>query len=97
MSDPVAAPGDTYVRARWVPAHTVAWVEHADAIMREFGSVEGRVAYEHKHQARWRARRLIDLMVQLRIHPRWHLKEHCSETPQGWVWSVEYLDIRRTK
>lgn len=86
----VQPPDATYVRARWVPAHVVDWVNDCDKIMREHGAVEGAQAYEKRYQARWRAQRLIRLMVQLDLHQRWQLFEHTSRKPAGWTWSVEY-------
>lgn len=87
----VEPPDATYVRSRWVPSHIVDWVNDCDAILREHGSVQGAVGYEKRYQARWRAQRLIRLMVELRLHQRWQLVEHTSRKPNGWTWSVEYL------
>ena len=84
-------PDAVFVRQRFVPNHIVDWVKSCDSIMLEYGIVEGAIGYEQRHQARWRAQRLIRLMVELRIHQRWQLIEHTSRKPNGWIWSVEYL------
>ena len=87
----ITPPDALYVRQRWLPIHTVEWVRNADAIMLEHGIVSGTREYEKRHQARWRAQHLIDLMIVLGLHKRWQLIEHTGRHPNGWVWSVEYL------
>lgn len=91
------APDATYTRHRWVQRRHVDWVEQADEIMLEHGAVEGRQLCEKRHHARWRAQRLIRLMVDLGLHERWELAEHTEyrkgatdAQPSGWVWIVEY-------
>jgi hypothetical protein len=88
---PLEAPDATYTRQRWVQRRTVDWVHEADSIMLEHGAVVGTGVLEHRYQARWRAQRLIRLMVELRLHERWELKEHTERRPAGWGWSVEYV------
>ena len=90
-TEDTTTPDAVYARQRWIPVHVVEWVKSADKIMVEYGSVQGAIAYENRHQARWRARRLVRLIVELRIHDRWQLIEHTNRAPQGWIWSVEYL------
>lgn len=87
----LTAPDATYTRQRWIPARTVDWVHEADGILLEHGAVVGQVVLPRRHQARWRAQRLIKLMVDLRLHERWELKEHTERRPGGWGWSVEYM------
>lgn len=93
-TEAIQPPDATFVRQRWVPAHVVDWVNDCDRIMREHGAVEGQVFYEKRWHARWRAQRLIKLMVLLELHQRWQLVEHTSRKPSGWSWSVEYLKER---
>lgn len=90
------APRDELVRRRWIPARKVEQVRAADAIMVEHGSVHGRAHYERRHVARWKARYLIGLMVDLGLHERWELREHVERKDSGYVWAVEYLGRRRT-
>lgn len=91
LEDEVQPPTDELVRRRWIPGRTVAWVRAADAIMVEHGSVHGRGAYPERHRARWRARKLIELMVDLGLHERWELREHVERKQSGYTWAVEYL------
>lgn len=84
-------PADTLVNRRWIKPAVVAWVEEADAIMMDNGAVVGTVAYEKRHEARHRARRLIDYMVRLELHERWELVEHTNHHQGGWIWAVEYV------
>jgi len=84
------APDATFVHSRWIPRTTVEWVERADRIMMEYGLVLGSVVLDRRHRARWRAQRLIRLMVELRLHERWELAEHVERKHGGFIWSVEY-------
>ena len=84
------APDASYTTGRWIPKRTVDWVRDADRIMLEHGVVQGRALVAKRYQARWRAQRLIKLMVELRLHERWELSEHTEQHPTGWVWLVEY-------
>jgi len=95
VTDQLAAPDASYVRQRWIPAETVQWAQDADEILLEHGAVQGRTIYEHRHQARWRAQRLIRLLVELRMRQRWELKEHTERRHGGWTWTVEYLGGKR--
>jgi hypothetical protein len=92
--DDVQPPRDELVRRRWIPSRTVEEVRAADAVLVEHGSVYGTVVYDSRHKARWKARRLIDLMVDLRFHQRWELREHVERRQGGFVWAVEYLGRR---
>lgn len=87
---PLDAPDASFTRQRWIPRRTVDWVEQANKIMLEHGAVTGRALLAKRYQARWRAQRLIKLMVDLRLHERWELAEHTEQRPGGWVWTVEY-------
>lgn len=93
-ADPVEPPDAVYVRQRFIPLHTVEWVKKCDGIMVKYGSVVSSSVYPARHQARWKARRLIRLMVELRLHERWQLVEHTERKGSGWIWSVEYLRRR---
>lgn len=84
------APDATFTRQRWIAKRHVEWVQHADEIMLEHGAVVGRQVYEKRHQARWRAQKLIADMVALRLHERWELAEHTEQRRGGWVWIVEF-------
>lgn len=95
QAEPVGAPAvdppdAAYTTARWISRRTVDWVRKADAIMLEHGSVEGRAICDKRYKARWRAQRLMRLMVELRLHERWELGEHVEQVPGGWRWIVEY-------
>jgi hypothetical protein len=92
--DELQPPRDELVRRRWLSANKVEYARQADAIMREHGSVASPKLYETRHKARWRARYLIDLMVDLRLHDRWQLREHVERTPSGYRWAVEFLGER---
>lgn len=94
LDDDVAPPRDELVRRRWIPSRTVEQVRAIDAIMVEHGSVYGRVVYETRHKARWKARHLIGLMVDLGVHERWEMREHVERRQGGFVWAVEYLGRR---
>lgn len=84
-------PDGAYVRQRWIKRELVDWANAADRILIEHGAVRGRQVYERRHVARWRAQKLINLMVALGIHERWQLAEHTEKRPGGWGWTVEYL------
>lgn len=84
------APDAAYTSARWISRRTVDWVNNANKIMLEHGSVEGRAICDKRYKARWRAQRLMRLMVELRLHERWELSEHVERVPDGWRWIVEY-------
>lgn len=84
------APDATFTRQRWIPKRTVEWVHQADAILLEYGAVCGRQICQKRYQARWRAQRLIKLMVELRLHERWELCEHTEQRAGGWSWTIEY-------
>lgn len=86
----LAPPDDVLVNRRWVPDATVQWAKEADEIMCEHGAVSGNRVYRARHQARWRAQRLIRLMVDLNLHERWELGEHTDSRHGGWIWTVEY-------
>jgi len=52
--------------------------------------VTGSTAYVSRHRARWRAEKLIRLLVELGLRERWQLREHTEAKNGGWVWTVEY-------
>jgi hypothetical protein len=93
---PVSAPDARLVNRRWLPVGVVDWVHEADAIMVEHGAVQGTI--RHKYQsARWHARKLIGLMVELGLHERWELSEHVEKRGDGYLWSVEYFPGKETR
>jgi hypothetical protein len=79
------------VNRRWVKMGNVEWAQQANAILLEHGVVFGTAVYEGRYQARWRARRLITLLVDLGLRDRWELQEHVNRRGDGWAWSVEYI------
>jgi hypothetical protein len=89
--DDFQPPRDELVRRRWSAGRTVEWAKRADAIMVEHGSVYGRTSYATRVRARHRARYLIGVLVDLRLHERWELREHVERKQDGYVWAVEYL------
>jgi len=91
----LTTPDATMVNRRWVRMRDVDWARTADNIMVEHGMVQGSVVYDDRHHARWRAQKLIKLMVRLDLHERWELKEHAERKDGGWIWSVEYLRRRK--
>lgn len=90
-----AAPDAAYARQRFIQLRYIDWARECDHIMLEHGSVHGQDTYEQRHQARWRAQRLIRLMVELKMHARWELREHVERRGERWAWSVEYLGGER--
>jgi hypothetical protein len=78
-------------RRRPISQERVDWARYCDQILDEHGAVTGSHAYPERHQARWRARTLISLMVELRLRDRAELREHTDRRDGGWVWTVEYV------
>ena len=93
--DDIQPPPDILVRRRWISGRKVEYARKADAVMVEHGSIYGGRFYETRAKARHRARYLIALMVDLRLHEPWELREHVERTPNGYRWAVEYLGERR--
>jgi hypothetical protein len=60
-------------------------------ILVEHGVVLGTTIYPERHQARYRARSLISLMVELDLHPPSALREHTNRHRSGWTWAVELV------
>lgn len=87
-------PGEAFIRHRWIKPDDIEWAQDSDKILLEHGAVKGSRVYSERHHARWRARKLIKLMVDLRIHERWQLKEHVNRESGGYVWHIEYLGRR---
>ncbi len=88
---PVEPPDDVYVKQRYIRRDLVQYVKECDEIMTTHGLVVGALTYPTKERARYPARNLKRLMVELRIHEAWQLREHVERAGGGWVWSVEYL------
>lgn len=84
------------VNRRWVKMGNVELARQANAILTENGVVFGTVIWERRHQARWRAQRLINLLVDLGLRDRWELVEHVNRRGDGWAWSVERVERRGT-
>lgn len=88
--DDLAPPDPVVQEARYVKPGDVEFAKNANEIMLEHGTVHGRNAYPTRHEARWRARKLINLLTErLKIYERWQLKERTSKTAAGYVWAVE--------
>jgi len=87
----LSAPDAVYVRQRWIPQHSVEWAENANRILMAHGAVWGRTSYPNRHQARYRARKLLTLLVDLRLRDRWEVKERVQERAGEWAWAVEYI------
>jgi hypothetical protein len=81
-------------RCRPIARARVEWARDADRILLEYGAVRGARVYAQRHQARWQARSLISLLVELRLHDRAELREHTDRLAGGWVWTVEYVGRR---
>lgn len=87
----LAPPRAKLVRRRWLADHVVDSVLEADKMLLEHGEIRGSQLYPSRHRARWQARRVIELMVDLRLHDRWQLVEHVEKTQGGYKWAVEYV------
>jgi hypothetical protein len=90
LASNVEAPDATYVRQRWIPRGQIDWAEDANYRLREHGVVAGVHSYESRHHARYRAQRLIRLLVELRLRERWELAECVEKRGGRWTWSVQY-------
>lgn len=90
-------PDAVYVRARWIKYEVQKWVEQCNKILLEYGRVDGSVPCRTRTQARYKARKLRGLMVDLRMHESWQLVEHTWHTPDGWMWCLEYHPPREAK
>ena len=84
-------PDPAYARQRWIPQKTVAWVKQCNAVLVEHGVVVSVKRYRTRDQARGHVRALKRLMVELRLHQPWQLREHMEKVEGGWMWSLEYL------
>jgi hypothetical protein len=69
--------------------------ERADVILRQHGAVFGSQRYAERHLARYRAQKLIHMLVALGLHRRIDLREHTEQHVGGWVWAVELRPIAR--
>jgi hypothetical protein len=65
-------------------------VKEADAILREHGAVSDGKGYELRHRARWRAQRMISLLVDQGVRERWEVRERTWFEEDGFHWSVQY-------
>lgn len=88
---PVEPPDPAYAKQRWIPHTTVKWANQCDDILVKHGVVVGTKRYRTRDGARHHARRLKRLLVELRKHEAWQLREHMEKVDGGWIWSVEYL------
>jgi hypothetical protein len=91
LAPDLQAPDATYVRQRWVPQHLIDYANHANQLLVKHGAVTGMYSYERRHQARYRAQKLIGLLVELRLREQWELREHAERASRGWTWTVEYV------
>ena len=89
------APDATFVHRRWIPHHRAEWARDCNRILLEHGAVTGSTIYRERHQARWGARYLIGLLVELDMHPRPALREHTDRKDGGWAWTIEYVRSAR--
>ena len=89
-ADPVEPPGDTYTRQRWIRPGDIEWAQKCDRILIEHDAVRGLLVYPTRRKAQWRAQKLIGLLNDLHIRPRWQLREHTSPVEGGYLWTVEY-------
>lgn len=83
------APDATFVQHRWIKHADREWARDAFKIMREYGAVTSSMVYTHRHQARWRAQKLMRLLTELKICERWQMGEHTDRKDGGWIWTVE--------
>jgi hypothetical protein len=81
-------------RRRPISQERVKWARSFDRILLEHRAVEGTRVYAERHQARWQARAMISLMVELRLHDRSELREHTYRRRGGWAWAIERVDRR---
>lgn len=88
-------PDAIYVRRPWVSPETVAWMHACDQVMRERGEVTDQRTYPSRSQARNKARRLINLMIDFGVHSRPNLVEHTERRGERWGWSVRYIGPKR--
>jgi hypothetical protein len=88
-------PSEVYVRRRQMPAYRVAWAKEAFDLMLNYGAVSGRTIYARRHEARWRARYLMDKLVVLELADRSEMHGHVDRADGGFTWMVEYLPVRR--
>lgn len=79
-----------FVQRRWIPAYRVEYAREAQELLHERGCVRGEVIYEKRHQARWQARGLRQLLNDCRMFDSPTLVEHTEKKWGGWVWSLEY-------
>ena len=86
-------PSEVIARRRWIKPERVEWALDADAILREHGSVRGTTVYSY-NQARWRVRKLRDLLIDLELYEAPELTEHVNKAPpqmgNGYIWALEY-------
>jgi hypothetical protein len=88
-------PDAVYVRQRWIPQHKIQWAKQCDRILLDYGGIVGKRTYPKQHLARYAARRLRELLINLEMHEPWQLKEHVNPGPDGWTWSLEYIPTLR--
>jgi hypothetical protein len=85
------APDGVLVRRRWVSADKVEWALRANDVLADWGAVTSPFVFDTKYKARWRARYLIRLLVELNLHETWELCEHTEKKNGGYQWTVEYV------
>lgn len=89
-ADELAAPDAVLVRQRWIPIDKVDWAKRANAFLCDHGMVESVRVHPTRPSARHHAQYLMRIMVELRMHQRWELREHTYRKGDGWGWTVEY-------
>ena len=65
-------------------------VQRANAILLEHGAVSDGKPYPARHLARWRAQRMISLLVAEAARERWEVRERTWSDGDGWHWSVQH-------
>lgn len=71
-------------------------VRHAHELLGAHGAVGDGQTYPERHLARWRAQRLVALMVQLGLREAWELRQRVWRVEGGWQWSVQRDDRGET-
>jgi hypothetical protein len=84
-------PDTAFAKRRLISRHRQDYARKAEWILREYGAVIGTSVYAKRHQARWAARYLIGLLVDLGAYSRHELCEHTDRKNDGWMWTVERL------
>ncbi len=66
-------------------------VRKAEELLRAHGAVSDGKAYPVRSRARWRARRLMHLLMSVAEIDRWSLAERTWQEGDSWRWAVELV------